>query len=173
MNKEAIKKILSEKHNSFIDYIKSLSDNDFIYKSNTAKWSAGQQLQHIYLSVRPINIALLIPKFILNFLFGKPHQNRPYEEIVVTYQTSLLNGGKAGSQFIPKNVSIGKKIILIDDLTELIKSLNEKIERLSEQDLDKYALPHPLIGKISIREMLYFTIYHVQHHHKSVIENIK
>jgi hypothetical protein len=106
-------------------------------------------------------------------LFGKPHQNRTYEELVVIYQKSLLNGGKAGSLFIPKNVSIGKKKILINDLTGLIKSLNEKIERLSEQDLDKYILPHPLIGKISIREMLYFTIYHVQHHHKSVVENIK
>jgi len=173
MNKESIMKELSDKHHSFMDYINSLSDNDFIHKSTAAKWSAGQQPQHIYLSVRPINIALLIPKFILNILFGKPHQNRTYEELVVIYQKSLLNGGKAGSQFIPKNVSIGKRKILIGDLTGLIKSLNEKIERLSEQDLDKYILPHPLIGKISIREMLYFTIYHVQHHHKSAIENIK
>jgi hypothetical protein len=171
MNKESIKKELTDKHNSFIDYINSLSENDFIYKNNTAKWSAGQQLQHIYLSVRPVNLAMLIPKFILRFLFGKPYQNRTYEELVVTYQKSLLNGGKAGSQFIPKNVSIGKRKILIDDLARLINSLNEKIEGLSEQDLDKYILPHPLIGKISIREMLYFTIYHVQHHHKGIVDN--
>lgn len=152
MNKESIKKELTHKHNSFIDYINILSDNDFIYKCNTSKWSAGQQLQHIYLSVRPINIALLIPKFILYFLFGKPHENRTYEELVVSYQKSLLNGGKAGSLFIPKIVSIGQKKILIDNLTGLIKSLNEKIDKLSEQDLDKYILPHPLIGKISIRK---------------------
>ncbi len=170
MNKDSIKKELTDKHNSFIDYINSLSDNDFIDNRNSTKWSAGEQLQHIYLSVRPVNLAMLIPKFILRFLFGKPHQNRTYEELVVTYQKSLLNGGKAGSQFIPKNVSIGKRKILIDDLTRLINSLNEKIERLSEQDLDKYILPHPLIGKISIREMLYFTIYHVQHHHQSVAQ---
>ena len=172
MNKESIIKELSEKHQSFTEYIQSLTDNEFIDKRNSTKWSAGEQLQHIYLSVRPVNLAMLIPRFILRFLFGKPHQIRTYEELVVTYQKSLLNGGKAGSQFIPKNVSIGKRKILIDDLTGLIKSLNEKIERLSEQDLDKYILPHPLIGKISIREMLYFTIYHVQHHHKTVVENI-
>jgi hypothetical protein len=45
MNKESIKKELTDKHNSFIDYIDSLSDNDFICKSNPAKWSAGQQLR--------------------------------------------------------------------------------------------------------------------------------
>ena len=173
MNKESIIKELSEKHQSFTEYIQSLTDNKFIDKRNSTKWSAGEQLQHIYLSVRPVNLAMLIPKFILRFLFGKPHQNRTYEELVVTYQKSLLNGGKAGSQFIPKNVSIGKRKILTDDLATLINSLNEKIEGLSEQDLDKYILPHPLIGKISIREMLYFTIYHVQHHHQSVAENLK
>jgi len=67
MNKESIKKELTDKHNSFIDYINSLSDNDFIDKRNSTKWSAGEQLQHIYLSVRPVNLAMLIPKFILRF----------------------------------------------------------------------------------------------------------
>jgi len=51
---------------------------------------------------------MLIPKFILRFLFGKPHQNRTYEELVVTYQKTLLNGGKAASQFIPKTYLLVK-----------------------------------------------------------------
>jgi len=29
-------------------------------------------------------------------------------------------------------------------------------------------LPHPLLGKVTVREMLYFTIHHVQHHHALV-----
>lgn len=33
-------------------------------------------------------------------------------------------------------------------------------------ELDKYILPHPLLGKLTIREMMYFTIYHVEHHKK-------
>ena len=43
--------------------------------------------------------------------------------------------------------------------------------KLDEEDLDNYILPHPLIGKTTIREMLYFTIYHVQHHHKAIVDN--
>ena len=31
-------------------------------------------------------------------------------------------------------------------------------------DLDKYVLPHPLLGKVTLREMLYFTIHHNEHH---------
>ncbi|MFM7358226.1 MAG: hypothetical protein ACKO1T_06565, partial [Sediminibacterium sp.] len=71
MNKEAIKKELIEKHKSFTDYISSLSEDKFVEKKNIGKWSAGQQLQHIFLSVRPVNLALFHPKFLLRF-FGKP-----------------------------------------------------------------------------------------------------
>jgi len=41
----------------------------------------------------------------------------------------------------------------------------------SEQDLDELILPHPLLGKLTLREMMYFTMYHVLHHHKSIEEN--
>jgi uncharacterized damage-inducible protein DinB len=52
-------------------------------------------------------------------------------------------------------------------------ALNRKIDKISEEDLDKHILPHPLIGKTTIREILYFTIYHVQHHQKAIKENLK
>jgi|SRR5882672_10633400 len=39
-----------------------------------------------------------------------------------------------------------------------------KIEKQSEADLDKYILLHPLLGKLILREMLYFTIHHNEHH---------
>jgi hypothetical protein len=34
-------------------------------------------------------------------------------------------------------------------------------------------LPHPLLGKITIREMLYFTAYHVQHHENIIKRDLK
>jgi hypothetical protein len=45
MNKEAIKKELTEKHKEFVDYIDSLSDNDFLNTKNNQIWSAGQHLE--------------------------------------------------------------------------------------------------------------------------------
>jgi hypothetical protein len=29
-------------------------------------------------------------------------------------------------------------------------------------------LPHPLLGKLTLREMLYFTAYHADHHRHSI-----
>ena len=37
-----------------------------------------------------------------------------------------------------------------------------------EADLDRYLLPHPLLGKLTIREMLFFTLYHNYHHVQSL-----
>jgi hypothetical protein len=173
MNKETIKKELTEKHKEFVDYIDSLSDNDFLNTKNNQKWSAGQHLEHIYLSVRPVNLALLLPKIFMRLFFGKPSNIRTYEQLVNDYQNVLKNGGKAGTLYIPKSVSISKKQNLINNLTKLVVALNRKIDKISEEDLDKHILPHPLIGKTTIREMLYFTIYHVQHHQKAIKENLK
>ena len=172
MNKETIKKELTEKHKEFVDYINSLSDDDFLNTKNNQKWSAGQHLEHLYLSVRPVNLALFLPKFFMRLFFGKPAEKRTYEQLVNDYQNVLKNGGKAGELYIPKSVSISKKQNLIINLTKIVVALNRKIDKISEEDLDKHILPHPLIGKTTIREMLYFTIYHVQHHQKAIKENL-
>jgi hypothetical protein len=34
----------------------------------------------------------------------------------------------------------------------------------TEDDLDNYLVKHPLLGRITLRELCYFTIYHTQHH---------
>jgi len=34
----------------------------------------------------------------------------------------------------------------------------------SELQMDRIRLPHPVLGKLSVREMLFFTLYHNQHH---------
>jgi hypothetical protein len=108
----------------------------------------------------------------LRLLFGKPMGKRSYEELVKAYQNVLHNGGKAGSPYIPKSVGIHQKQKLINELTKLIASLTVKINQLSEDDLNQHILPHPLIGKTSIREMLYFTMYHVKHHHEQLVNNL-
>jgi len=34
----------------------------------------------------------------------------------------------------------------------------------SDKALDNYLLPHPLLGKMTVREILFFTLYHNLHH---------
>ena len=72
-----------------------------------------------------------------------------------------------------------KKLILILIKERLIKQLNNTVDKLidklnqkSEEELDTIFIPHPLLGKITLRELYYFTIYHILHHHKKIEENL-
>ncbi len=55
----------------------------------------------------------------------------------------------------------------------LIISLCSKVDTCSKGQLDTFILPHPLLGKVTLREMLYSTIYHVQHHQKQIKNSIR
>ncbi|WP_264520685.1 DinB family protein [Flavobacterium sp. N1994] len=172
MEKEAIISKINSNHNSFIDYISHLTEEEFEY-CYADKWTAGQQLEHIYLSVKPLNQALVLPKFLLKFLFGKANRpSKTYEELVKRYQDKLQAGGRATSRFVPKVIPISQKMELIENLNLMIPKLTSKITRFTETDLDVIILPHPLLGKITLREMLYFTAYHVEHHQELTKRNL-
>ena len=170
MIKEALKIKIQENYKTFLDFISNLSDDLFV-KSKVEKWTAGQQLEHIYLSVKPVRQALSLPKFLLIILWGKANRkSRNYDELVIKYLGKLSNGGKAPTRFIPDEVHLEKRPKLKELFSKEISRLNRKIDNFSESELDKFVLPHPLLGKLTFREMLYFTIYHVEHHQKSIEE---
>ena len=155
---------LHEKVAEFNNYISSLNKEQFEVSPN-GKWSAGQNLDHLIRAIKPLQHAYRLPKFVLAILFGKTNRpSRSYDELVTKYKAKLTAGGKASSPFIPPVVSFEKKDGLIKKYGAQKRKLIAKIERQSEADLDKYILPHPLLGKLTLREMLYFTIHHNEHH---------
>ena len=155
---------LNEKVDDFNRYISSLNKEQFEVSPN-GKWSAGQNLDHLIRAIKPLQLAYGLPKFALTILFGKANRpSRTYDELVIKYKTKLTAGGKASRPFIPPVVSFEKKDALIKKYVEQKQKLTLKIEKQSEADLDKYVLPHPLLGKVTLREMLYFTVHHNEHH---------
>lgn len=173
MNRLEIIKLLTDNHSSFTSYINSLSNEEFLF-SYSQKWTAGQQLEHIYLAVRPVVLALSLPKLLTRLIFGRARRaGRSYEELVKTYVNKLENGSKASLPFIPRDVTPPQKVRLINALTRKTNTLCLRIETFTEAELDTHMLPHPILGKLTMREMLYFTIYHVEHHHAAVRRNLK
>jgi hypothetical protein len=173
MTKKEIINLLNQNHQAFLVYIESLSDADFEFK-RAEKWSAGQQLEHLILSINPLNQGFMLPVFLLKLVFGKMDRpSQQYDELVLKYHNAIENGGKASKPYVPKLVSANKKKVLIEKLSNSVKKLCSQIDKCSESDLDNLRLPHPLLGKISCREMMYFTIYHVQHHHHSIEKELQ
>lgn len=163
---------LREKHRSFMALIEPLEGDIFTLSKND-KWSPGQQLDHILRAVRPVKLAFLLPRFLLRILFGKMKRpGRTYEELVARYKERLARGGRAGGRFVPGPIRAGEKSALLLRLTKEVEALIQNMDRFTEAELDSYLLPHPLMGKLSLREMLYFTIYHVEHHEINTRQNL-
>jgi len=166
MTKTIISEQLTANHAAFIKHILSLNDVAFMTSDN-GKWTPGQQMDHIFRSVSPINFAFSLPKILLRLFFGKANRpSKSYEDLVKKYHSKLENGGRATGRFVPKAVPLSQRELLKNKLSKTVEQLTRKIDRLTEAQLDELLLPHPLLGKLTLREMLYFTMYHVKHHSK-------
>ena len=155
---------LNENIDAFNKYISTLNKEQF-EATPGGKWSAGQNLDHLIRAVKPLQPAYSLPKVALRILFGKTNRpSRTYDELVAKYKAKLAAGGRASGPFIPPFISFEKKDLLIKKYTALKQKLIAKIQKQNEKDLDVYILPHPLLGKVTLREMLYFTIHHNEHH---------
>jgi len=173
MTNREIADLLQKNHQQFIDLVNGLNEEAFCY-APINKWSAAQQLDHLIRSVQPVNMAFALPKIILQLLFGKANRpSKTYEELIAKYQNKIQEGAKASGRFIPPRVDFTQKEKLIKRLEGLVNSLSHKTIKQSETALDLYILPHPLLGKITLREMLYFTAYHVYHHQTIVERDLK
>jgi len=131
-------------------------------------WSACDYLKHLLLSVKPLAKAMNLPPAKLKGLFGEPdHPSRNYADLVAKYQARLDDGIRAEDYGAVTPVSFRMPDDVADVQEYLVKTWDEATERLigglaqwSEADLDGHQLLHPAMGAITVREMLFFTIYH-------------
>ncbi len=164
MNTPEIQQKLIENHRRFTDYIESLPGNVFGVSRN-GKWSPGQHLDHIRRSVQPLAQGFRLPKWLIKMIFGRSNrQGRTYDELVKKYTQKLQEGGRASGRFIPKEINLTLKKKLISSLSIDVQSLTRNLNKFSESELENIVLPHPLLGKLTMKEMMYFTIYHAEHH---------
>lgn len=174
MTKQEIIEGLIINHQKFTTYVSLLDDHAFIFSLNNEKWTAGQQMDHIYRSLSPLNLILGFPKWTTKLIFSKANRSsKNYEELVKKYFQKLENGGRASGRFIPNKVDTSQKLIIKTKIENSVSKLCKSLSKYSEKEIDKLVLPHPLLGKVTLREMMYFTMYHVEHHHKITVSNLE
>lgn len=173
MNKEDIVSNLEEKHNSLVDWLQNHDDTKW-QEGPEGKWTTGQQALHLLQSIKPLNDALSMPKLLLKFKFGKANRElRNYDAIVKRYQERLVDAqGKTfkGSKNM-KVPTLSEKEYILNRLQVENKKLQYKtLKRWSDKQLNTYILPHPLMGKMPVREIIMWTAHHVEHHTKILQE---
>lgn len=152
----------------------NFSPDAFIERPEDRSWSPAQNVVHLITATKPVVMALRLPRFLPRLLFGKSNApSRHYEKIVQLYHDILAGGAQASGKYAPKPVPMPSDPVnyqrtKVATLTAIIQSLAKALEPWSEQDLDRLQLPHPLLGKLTVREMLLFTLYHLGHHQDKV-----
>lgn len=133
-------------------------------------WSPSDNLDHLIKAVKPVIKALKLPKITLQAMFGKEEKtSMTYEELCELYGDAIARGGQASGRFLPEQRSpledaeIQKKELL-RQWTKVSAELVSAMETWTEDELDHYRLPHPLLGKLTVREILFFTVYHNLRH---------
>lgn len=163
-SKSSITSGLHHSVNQFNELVSALDSKEFELNPNN-KWSAGQDLVHLIKVLRIVNIGFTLPKILLGLLFGKnKNEPRPFEQLQSMYKKALAGGAKAPSIYIPKPVLYKDKNGLLEKHHALNAKFMEKINNHSDYELDNYCLPHPILGKVSLRELSIFTCFHSQHH---------
>ena len=143
-------------------------DTEAFFRRIGESWSPAETVRHLIKSTRPVGKALATPRIMLRLMFGKARRpSMTYDGLRSTYLQKLDEGGKAGrlapsAQEQPDLEAWRAEIM--KNYAGVNRTLRTVLSRWPDKKLDTLQLPHPLLGKLTVREMLFFTLYHLRHH---------
>jgi hypothetical protein len=148
----------------------SLTDDEFLLRVGSA-WTPAQHLDHLNIAVSAVARGFSMSRWLLRFRFGRARRaSRSYGQLRADYRARLAAGGRAFGRFVPTGEDVPpaqssmRRAELLARWQRVNARLRAGLQKWSEKELDRIQLPHPLLGKITAREMIFFTIYHNQHH---------
>jgi len=168
------KEEIIEQTSTQFEKIKSITitmDDAFFFTKTSNKWSVADNVKHLLISTNISALAFWLPKFLVRWIGGTPNRpSKTFEELVNKYTLKLAEGGVAKGRFVPKlNKNLTSKDRLLKQWNKVSTHYLDSLEKnKTEEDLDNFLIKHPLLGKITLRELCYFTIYHTQHHIKII-----
>jgi hypothetical protein len=170
MTKVEVIQKLSEVFAAIETTVDSIPQEQFFQKPANGKWSVAENVEHLFLSTKPL-VGLFGKKDLMLANWGKSeHTSRTFNELTEAYleRLSKLPSGVAFGPVAPITVA-GTKEEVTGNLHAIHKKFIERTEALTEEELDSYQVPHPLLGLLNCREFVYFTVYHTTHHHKAIL----
>ena len=149
-------------------YFSGLSSGELV-RAVPGEWAPIDDLRHLNRSVAPVASALRLPKLALGLRFGRARRpSDTYDDLLARYTAGLREGTTAPPEFVPPEVEIDDResyrTRVLERWVTLGGELNEALERWDDPQLDVYQLPHPALGRLTVREMLFFTHFHTLHH---------
>jgi DinB superfamily len=169
MNQSELLAKLKSEFSDMENLANSFEETAFFKQPHAEKWSVAQNIVHLNFVAKNILGALNTPSVLAGF--GKANRaSRDFDTIRDAYLQGLSEWQAKGMPYKHLNTE-GPKTGLLQDFEAIHQNLMSFAETLSEEDLNTLQLPHPVLGLMTVREMLCFATYHIRHHF-DIVEKI-
>ncbi|HCR48209.1 MAG TPA: hypothetical protein DIW24_01160 [Bacteroidetes bacterium] len=149
-------------------YIESLPEEILFRKLHPDKWSIAENVEHLNICLNQTNLGLRLPKMLLKLMSGTSQRDSlTYEMLVVAYRNVLKSGGRAPERYQPQETG-DRGTLLRAFAVEVELHLKILRSKWKDEQMDLFLMPHPLLRKITVRELIYFTMYHIRHHRQAI-----
>jgi hypothetical protein len=177
-SKDEILRAIDDVEAEVAAFFGGLSETELVHREGDA-WTPAEHLAHLATSVSAVARGLGMPRLLLRLRFGRAWApSRSYSELRRDYQERLAAGGRASGAFVPPREDPGPaevaplRAALLARWGRVNGRLRAALAPWSERQLDRIRLPHPLLGELTTREMLFFTLYHGRHHVESAARRL-
>ena len=160
-------------------WIESQPEENFNKEMVKGKWTSAGHLYHLIKTSKGVTKGFSMPKLVLRMTFGVNNRTErtfeeQYQKYISKLEEILKNTGKQArpsNEYLPKEGREFDKDELLSRFEESKQNFIQAFEKISEKDLGKFVIPHPLIGKLTLREFTYFIIFHTKHQLDNLKEN--
>jgi len=156
-------------HAESVRYWTAFGTEAFFRRPSPEVWAPADQLRHLTKSIRAVTRGLGAPWPLLLVRFGwRRGASRTFQALRSDYYRALGVGASAGS-FAPRALEAadvnpeGRERIMALHAAA-VAEFADALTHWPARALDRCQLPHPLLGKLSVREMAFFTLLHNVHH---------
>jgi hypothetical protein len=170
MTRSALLESLHATEREVAGFFGSLTAEKFTLRVDSA-WTPAEHLDHLNIAVSAVARGFSMSRWLLLIRFGWARRpSRTYQQLRDDYRAKLAAGAVARGGFVPKRLELNRDETLARQIELLARwhrvnaRLSTALQKWSERELERIRLPHPLLGKITATEMIFFTIYHGQHH---------
>jgi hypothetical protein len=167
MTQTELVQALEARHQEVSEYFSSLPEATLL--ADTApKWNPAQHLIHLTRANSRIAQGFQARDALPNNESG---QAKSYEVVREMYLSALAH---VPSELLAKNGAAvqveanSSQSQILEVYQQAGSILRQGIQTWTEAEMDAKAMPHPLLGLLSVREMLEFTLYHDLHHLEGV-----
>lgn len=168
MNQAEMKAELAKSLQAITELLQVVSIEDW-QRLQGDKWTIAQESEHLRLSTQ--GAAFVLSSAGRSRWFPFNGASRSYHTVIKQYQAALaanvnVNNASTRPSDESNTLTLAQQT---ENWQKVVQQVLTTIDTVSEADLDSFTVwKHPLLGPLTVREMIYFTIHHTQHHHNSL-----